>query len=106
MPKYLIRASYTPEGAKGILKAGGSARRKAVEDIIASVHGRVEAFYFAFGEDDAVMIIDIPDPVDASAIGLAVTASGSTRTKTTVLITPEEVDAASKKQIVYHRPGE
>lgn len=106
MPKYLVTASYTPEGSKGLLKNGGTARRKAVEELLASVGGKLEAFYFSFGEDDAVLIIDIPSQVDASAIGLATNASGTVRTKSTVLISPEEVDEAAKRQIRFHPPGE
>jgi uncharacterized protein with GYD domain len=105
MPKYLILASYTADGAKGILKAGGSARRKAVEEVVASVGGKLEAFYFSFGEQDAAIIIDMPDKAAASAISLAVSASGMVRTRTTVLITPEEVDEAVKLQIHYRPPG-
>ncbi len=105
MAKYLIRASYTPEGAKGVLKGGGSARRKAVEDLLAQVNGKLEAFYFAFGEDDAVIILDLPDEASVAAISLTVTASGGVRTKTTVLMTPEQIDEAAKKQATYRAPG-
>jgi uncharacterized protein with GYD domain len=106
MPKYLVHATYTAEGAKGILKSGGTARRKAVEQLLASLNGRLEAFYFTFGADDAILIIDLPDQVAASAIGLAVAASGTIRSRSTVLITPEEVDEAVKREIHFHPPGE
>jgi uncharacterized protein with GYD domain len=86
MPKYLIHASYTAEGARGLLKSGGTARRRAVEELLAPLGGKLEAFYFTFGDDDAILIIDLPDQVAASAIGLAVSASGSMRTRSTVLI--------------------
>ena len=105
MAKYLVLASYTSDGAKGILKSGGSARRKAVEDVLAQFNGRLEAFYFAFGEDDAVIIFDIPDEASAAAISLTVNASGSLRTKTTVLITPEQIDEAAKKHVAFRPPG-
>ncbi len=49
MPKYLFQASYTAEGAKGLLKEGGTKRRAAVEQLIKSVGGTLEAFYFALG---------------------------------------------------------
>jgi uncharacterized protein with GYD domain len=106
MPKYLIHATYTAEGAKGILKSGGTARRKAVEELLASLDGKLEAFYFTFGDDDAILIIDLPDQVAASAIGLAVAASGTIRTRSTVLISPEEVDQAIKREVHFHPPGE
>jgi uncharacterized protein with GYD domain len=106
MPKYLVHASYTAEGAQGLLKSGGTARRKAVEELIAPLGGKLEAFYFTFGDDDAILIIDLPDQVAASAIGLAVCASGTIRSRSTVLITPEEVDEAAKRGIRFRPPGE
>ncbi len=105
MPKYLVHATYTAEGAKGILKHGGSARRKAVEELLSSVGGKLEAFYFSFGDEDAVLIIDLPDNEAALAIGMAVGASGAIRTRTTVLIPIEEVDRAAKRQVHFRPPG-
>jgi uncharacterized protein with GYD domain len=106
MPKYLIHASYTADGAKGLLKSGGTARRRAVEALLASLGGKLEAFYFTFGHEDAILIIDLPDQVAASAISLAVNASGAMRTRSTVLVTPEEVDEAIKRPVKFHPPGE
>ncbi len=105
MPKYLLEASYSAEGAKGLLKDGGSKRRKAAEDAVKAVGGKLEAFYFAFGEHDAYVIADIPDNVSGAAVALAINASGAVTVKTTVLLTPEEVDKASKKSVSYTAPG-
>jgi uncharacterized protein with GYD domain len=105
MPKFLFEANYTPEGAKGIVKEGGSARRAAVEKTVAALGGRLEAFYFAFGAVDAYVIVDLPDNVTAAAMALAVGQSGLASTKTVVLVTPEETDAATKKSVNYRGPG-
>jgi uncharacterized protein with GYD domain len=105
MPKYMVHARYTAEGAQGILKSGGSARRKAVEELLASVGGKLEAFYFAFGDDDAVLIVDVPSNEAALSIGMAVGASGAVRSRTTVLIPIEEVDRAAKRDLRYRSPG-
>jgi len=86
MPKYLTVASYTAEGAKGLLKEGGTARRAAVEKLMKSLGGRLEAFYFAFGDNDAYIITEGPD-------------------KTIVLLTPEEIDQAAKKTVKFQPPG-
>ena len=104
MPKYLIEASYTLEGLKGIMKSGGTARRAAVQQAVESVGGRLECQYFALGEYDAFAIVDVPDHVSAAAISLAVTASGAARTKSTALLTPEEVDQAVNKKVQYRPP--
>jgi uncharacterized protein with GYD domain len=105
MPKYLIKASYTAEGAKGLLKEGGTARRAAVQKLIEGLGGTLEGFYFAYGSDDVFGICDFPDAASGIAASLAVNASGAVRFSTTPLITPEEVDAASKKTPAYRAPG-
>jgi uncharacterized protein with GYD domain len=105
MGKYLITASYTAEGAKGLLKDGGTKRRQAAEEAIRSSGGKLEAFYFAFGEHDAYVIVDAPDHATVTAASVAINASGAVRAKTTVLMTPEEVDQATKKGVTYRAPG-
>jgi uncharacterized protein with GYD domain len=103
--KYLIEANYLGEGLKGLLKEGGSSRRQAVDKLLASVGGKVESFYYAFGDVDAYLVVDVPDNVAAAAIALTVGASGEVKVKTTVLMTPEEVDQATKKSPAYRAPG-
>lgn len=105
MPKYLITASYTTEGVKGLAKDGGTKRRQAAEAAIKSAGGRLEAFYFAFGEHDAYVVIDAPDNASVAAASLAVNASGAVQAKTIVLLTPEEVDQAARKTVTYTPPG-
>jgi uncharacterized protein with GYD domain len=105
MAKYLIEGSYVAEGIKGLLKEGGSSRRQAVDKLLASVGGKVDSFYYAFGDVDVYIVVDVPDNVTAAAIALTVGASGVVRIKTTVLMTPEEVDAATKKSPAYRAPG-
>jgi uncharacterized protein with GYD domain len=105
MPKYLFEASYTAEGARGLLKEGGSKRRTAVESSLKAVGGKVDAFYYAMGEYDVYLIADVPDHVSAAAVSMAINATGAVRLKTTVLLTTEEIDAAAKKSIDYRAPG-
>jgi len=105
MPKYLFEAHYSAEGAKAILKDGGTARREAVGKAIAGIGGRMEAFYFAFGGTDVYVLAELPDNVTAAAMALAVSQSGLASTTTRVLLTPEEVDQAAKKPLNYRPPG-
>ena len=105
MPKYLIEASYTLDGARGVQSAGGTSRADAVTKVCESVGGRMESFHFAFGQADAYVIVDIPDNEAAAAVALTVNASGGATTRTTVLLTPEEVDAAAKRSVDYRPPG-
>jgi uncharacterized protein with GYD domain len=106
MPKYLVQANYIGEGLKGLLKEGGSSRRAAVEKLFGSVGGRVEAFYYAFGDTDLFVIADVPDNVTAAALSLIVNAAGTATAKITVLLTAEEIDAAAKKTPSYRPPGQ
>ena len=77
MPKYLLQVSYTAEGAKGLLKDGGTKRRAAAKTLVESLGGKIECFYFAFGKDDAVVVADFPDGVSAAAASLTIAASGA-----------------------------
>lgn len=105
MPKYLIEASYTREGVQGVQDKGGSSRRDAVADTAKGLGGQLEAFYFAFGEHDAFVIVDLPDNEAAAATALAVNAAGGATAKTTVLLTPEQVDEAARRSVDYRAPG-
>lgn len=105
MAKFLIHANYVGEGLKGLLREGGTSRRAAVDKLLNSVGGKVESFYYAFGDTDAYVVVDVPDNVTAAAIALTVAASGMVSLKTTVLMTPEEVDQATKKSPAYRAPG-
>jgi uncharacterized protein with GYD domain len=105
MPRYLFAGQYSPQGSKGILAGGGTARRAAIEKMVSDVGGRVETFDFAFGSDDVYTIVDLPDARTATAIALTVNGSGAINLRTVVLMTPEEVDAARQVQPNYQPPG-
>src|SRR5262245_64400658 len=106
MPRYLVTASYSPEGVKGVLKKGGTARVAAVGKAIEALGGKMESFDFAFGADDVFIIADLPDNVAAAAIGLTVSSTGSlSSVRTTVLITADEIDQAAKQTVAYTPPG-
>ena len=105
MPKYLVKASYSTEGAKGLMKEGGTGRRSAVQAVTKKAGGKLEAFYFAQGDADVIAIIDLPDAASALALSLAVNASGAVRSTTTPLFTAEELDKACKKTVPYRAPG-
>ncbi|MGD0004425.1 MAG: GYD domain-containing protein [Anaerolineaceae bacterium] len=105
MSKYMFQANYVGEGIKGLIKEGGSSRVAAVEKAALSVGGKVDAFYFAFGDVDVYAVVDLPDNAAAAALALTINASGNVVVKTAVLMTPEEVDLAVKKSPSYRAPG-
>ncbi len=101
MPKYLWSAGYTAEGMKGLMREGGSGRRDSVRKAIETAGGRLETFYFAFGDTDVFVVAEMPDAVSAAAAAMAINASGAVHLRTTTLLTPEEVDAATRKTVGY-----
>lgn len=105
MPKYLIEARYVGTGLEGLLKEGGSRRRVAIDALFKSVGGSVEAFYYAFGDKDVIVIGTLPDNATAAALAYRVNASGAVDCRTIVLMTAEEIDTAVAKSSHYRPPG-
>lgn len=105
MAKYMLIGSFTAEGAKGLLKEGGSGRREAARTAIESAGGTLESYYLGFGTDDYYVTVDFPNHATAAAAALTVGASGSSRVRTIVLLTPEDLDEASKLTVDFRPPG-
>jgi uncharacterized protein with GYD domain len=105
MPKYLLEVNYTLDGVRGLLAQGGTAREAAARAAAESAGGTVESFLFAFGGTDVYVLAEFPDNVGAAALALTVSAGGGATVKTTVLLTPAEVDGAAGKQVAYSPPG-
>ena len=105
MAKFLVSVSYSVEGAKGLRKDGGTKREHAARAAVESLGGKLEAFYFAFGKDDVVVIADFPDAVSAAALSVAIGTTGAARCRTTPLMTPAEMDKAVSKNTAYRAPG-
>jgi uncharacterized protein with GYD domain len=105
MQKYLWKASYTPEGVKGVASEGGTGRVEAVRTACESVGGKLECFYFGFGDADAYVIADLPDDEAALAIAIEVNGGGGATVQTIPLMTPEQVDAAAKREVNFRPAG-
>lgn len=105
MAKYLVKVKYSAEGARGLLKVGGSQRVTAIGKLMKGLGGKVESFYFAYGEYDAYLILDAKDEESALAVSLAVNASGAVTLDLVPLITPKQVDKAARKTVEYTPPG-
>ncbi|AXE85529.1 MULTISPECIES: GYD domain-containing protein [unclassified Streptomyces] len=105
MPKYLFKVKLTPDGLKGLLREGGSARREVVARMVDGLGGRVESMYWAFGDDDVYVTAELPGNTSAAAMGMVVSAAGGVRTSTVVLLSADEVDEAVRQQVDYRAPG-
>ena len=105
MPKYLFEARYTAEGARALAGEGGSGRRAAMTKMTDGMGGKLESFYYAFGDVDLYAIAELPDNESAAAVALAVSQGGGATVRTVVLISPEGMDKAGKKAVEYWPPG-
>jgi uncharacterized protein with GYD domain len=105
MPKFLVEATYTAAGHQGLAKDKATGRKAAIAHAIKKLGGKLEAIYFCLGENDVILIADMPDHLSALALGNAACASGMARTKTTVLLTVQEADEALSKSVAYRAPG-
>ena len=106
MPKYMWKIRYTQDGAKGLLKDGAASRVAAATKIVESLGGTLESFYFALGDPDAYVIVDLPSNADAMAVSMTVATGGGATNETVALLTSEEADEASNKTVVYRPPGQ
>jgi uncharacterized protein with GYD domain len=84
---------------------GGSSRVAAVTKATKAIGGKVESFYFAYGSDDAFVIVDVPNEAAGLALSLAVNASGTVTLDMVPLITPKQMDDAAKVTVKYRAPG-
>jgi len=105
MSKYLLKVSYSVQGTQGLKKEGGTGRKELVEKLAAEMGGTIEAFYFAFGDDDVYVIADFPSDEVAASLSLTVGASGAARVSTIPLLTAAQVDKATKMDVAYRPPG-
>jgi uncharacterized protein with GYD domain len=105
MPKFMYQASYTADGLKGLLKDSASGRKAAVEGAVKAIGGTLEALYYCFGDDDVVLIVDLPDNVTAASFAINVASTGLVTVKTTPLLTIDEADRALGGKVAYRAPG-
>jgi uncharacterized protein with GYD domain len=105
MPKYLISANYTAEGMAGVRAAGAKSRVDAVATMLEAMGGRLDSFHFAFGDTDVFVIVDAPDDEAVAAVSIAINGSGAVSTRTTKLLTVEQIDEALRRSVDYRPPG-
>ncbi len=105
MPKFLLESSYTTDGVKGLIADGGSKRAEVARQAIESSGGRIESLHFGFGKYDTYVVCDMPDYKSAAALVIAIRAAGGVHTRITPMLTPEEVDEATRMKLTYQAPG-
>ena len=106
MAKFLFSGAYTPSGMKGLVAEGGAERVEAAKKSLESLGGQLESFYFAMGEKDFYIIVDLPDHITATSVTMAGVMSETFSIKSVVLLTPQQMDEAVKKHPDFRAPGE
>lgn len=106
MSKYLIEASYTADGLKGLHKDKASGRLEALTKAVQSLNGKVDSMHFALGDDDVIAIVEFADSGGAAALSAAVSITGLVRMRTTTLLTVAEMDQALARTPAYRGPGQ
>ena len=105
MPKFLVEATYSAEGFKGLAKDKASGRKAAISAAVKKLGGKLDAMYFCLGDEDVILICDMPDHITAAALGSAACGSGMARTSSKLLLTVEEADKALSMPVAYKAPG-
>ena len=106
MAKYMLKVCYSHEGIHGVRKEGAASRAAYIGQLLESVGGSLEAFYFAFGDTDVYVIAELPDQTTAVAMASVIGGSDAISSyETIVLLAPEEIDAAMKVSVGYRAPG-
>lgn len=105
MPKYLISANYTKTGMEGVRSAGAKSRIDAVATMVEAMGGALESFYFAFGDTDVFVTVELPDDEAAAAAAVTINSSGAVSCRTTKLLTVEQIDEALRRTVDYRPPG-
>ena len=105
MPHFLLQASYTAQGVSGLVSSPED-RSAVIRQLVEGAGGKVESMYYAFGDFDVVVVLELPDNVAMTALSMVAGASGAvTNLKTTVLIPISAgVEAARKAAGISYRP--
>ncbi|SCL59696.1 GYD domain-containing protein [Micromonospora chersina] len=106
MPAFLLRSIYTVDGISGLTRDGGSKRAEVVRKMVEEAGGRMLSMHFAFADDDTYVLCDLPDHRTAAALAMRIGAAGGLRSRVTPLLTPAEVDEATRTPTDYSAPGD
>jgi uncharacterized protein with GYD domain len=108
MAKYLVLGGYTADAWSKMIDNPGD-RATAVRKVAEVLGGKLESFYWSFGDDDSIGIFDGPDNISAAAFSVAVGSSGTLRNLRTIkLISLDEgrkvLEKAKAAKAAYSSP--
>jgi uncharacterized protein with GYD domain len=109
MAKYAVLGGYTADAWSKMIDNPGD-RTAAVRKVAEALGGKLESFYWSFGDDDYLGIIEAPDDISAAAFSVAVGSSGTLRNLRTIkLISLEEgrkvLEKAKGAKAAFSPPG-
>src|SRR5262245_58400199 len=96
MPLYAVQVSYTTEGWQALLR-NPQDRVEAVRPAIEKLGGKLVSGWFAFGDYDVLVVVDMPSSVAAAGIAIAFAGGGACKSvRTTPLLTSADAVEAMK----------
>ena len=97
MAHYLYQVTYTQEAWAAQLKNPQNVADR-VRGSVEGLGGKIVGIWYAFGESDLFVVLEMPDNISMAAFALAVAAGGAvSAAKTTVLLSLEDgLDALGK----------
>jgi uncharacterized protein with GYD domain len=109
MAKFAVFFSLTAETIARFIDKP-SDRAAALRALLEPMGGKLDGYYFMFGPDDGLVIMDVPDSTSAAAISLAVSSTGAFQdVRTHELIPAENINAVLEKartgRASYRPPG-
>ena len=97
MAQFLFQVAYTSESWSVQVREHGNVLER-IQPLIDGCRGSVTCCFYAFGDDDLVLLADFPTDEEAAAFSLAATAGGSVKKiKTTALLSIEQGITAMKR---------
>ncbi len=105
MAIYMVQASYTSTTWSKLVQRPEN-RMEALRPVVEQLGGKLLAWYYAWGDYDVMVLLDVPGNVNAAAASMAIAAGGAVKEiKTTPLMSPEEgFDAMLLAQGAGYRP--
>ena len=109
MPKYLVLFTYSEESLAAMIDNPVD-REPAIVRVLESVGARLEVFYWMFGPNDGMAVVDAPDSVTMAGVSAAVTSTGTDRAETHELFSTADIqrilETARRARDHFDRPGQ
>jgi uncharacterized protein with GYD domain len=102
--RYLFRAAFTVDGMQNLQKQSATAFKAGVAKVFDSVGGKLESWYFDYGDSTAYGFVDYPDEIAAATAQASVNAGGFARVTYRPVLSAEDADKALARSVATRPP--